>query len=967
MVSLSFVNSANMKRLISILLILTLLPGLRTSSDAENAEYIEYNYNSGDYEYFILTDGTAQISRYNGDEETVYIPETINGIKVTAIGRQAFIFCQKLKHLIIPETLERLDDWAINACSSLETVHLPDNLSYMGENPFAGCSKLTSIEISVENPFFAKIDEALFSKTDKRLICYPAGLAEEVYEIPQGVRIIGGSAFGGCHSLETVIIPESVTTIGDTAFMSCSNLNSISIPDSVTSVGANPFTLCKNLETIDITPEQTYLAIIDHVLFSKPDKRLIAYPYTLQEESYRIPNGILIVGDRAFDSCDKLAEISFPDSLKQIGFRAFYGATQLKHVVIPGRVESIGNMAFFRSGLEHVALPSGLRQLGDTAFGSCTELTSINIPDSQMVIGSNPFSNCTSLTEFDVSESNPSLTVIEGALFSKDKKTLICYPATLLSESYSIPYGTVEIGGSAFSDCKNLNRVVIPETVEFIGETAFLSSGVNDVTIPASVIYIGNNAFQTFNDIFFTVTRNSYAAEYCKTRGLKYTYVDANDWLLDSYSTGTALIVNKVRYSPAQVNYYYGNEYLTMVNNYGSYLSYLGLDTSLGLAGLGDQESSMGDGGTWKDYFRDAAKNDIRQIRALLDYAAEYGITLSEEEIAEVNKSFEGMDETAKSLGYASADEFYTMNYGVGVTTKIAWQAALDQALASKAYNEKQDSLSWTAEELEEYYQGLNGDRDLFDYEIYYVSAQTEETVTDEEGNETVNAVANGETRAEAKAAADAIVMAYKDGDDIENTAERFDAAVSSQVEGAVPTPRSDYYGSNIPEEYAEWVKDTARQEGDIEVFADAEEEASGYTVVLYLDRNDNHYPTANVRHILIKAEADEEGNYTDEAKEAAKARAEEILAEFEAGEKTEDSFAALAEQYSEDEGSNTNGGLYENIYQGQMVTEFNDFCFGGHEPGDTGIVYGESGSYAGYHVIYYVGDGQLYSDYLAE
>ena len=158
-----------------------------------------------------------------------------------------------------------------------------------------------------------------------------------------------------------------------------------------------------------------------------------------------------------------------------------------------------------------------------------------------------------------------------------------------------------------------------------------------------------------------------------------------------------------------------------------------------------------------------------------------------------------------------------------------------------------------------------------------------------------------------------------------------------------------------------------ARKAGDIEVFADAETDPAGYTVVLFFSREDNHYATASVRHILIKAEADADGNYTDEAKAAAKARAEEILAEYEAGEKTEDSFAALAEEYSEDGGSNTNGGLYENIYHGQMVQEFNDFCFGGHKPGDTAIVYGESGSYAGYHVVYYVGEGPLYSTYLAK
>ena len=99
-------------------------------------------------------------------------------------------------------------------------------------------------------------------------------------------------------------------------------------------------------------------------------------------------------------------------------------------------------------------------------------------------------------------------------------------------------------------------------------------------------------------------------------------------------------------------------------------------------------------------------------------------------------------------------------------------------------------------------------------------------------------------------------------------------------------------------------------------------------------------------------------GYTSEEAKAAALAKAEELLAEYEAGDKTEESFAALAEQYSEDAGSNTNGGLYDSVRKGQMVKELNDFCFAGHKPGDTAIVYGESASYAGYHVMYYVGEG---------
>ena len=434
------------------------------------------------------------------------------------------------------------------------------------------------------------------------------------------------------------------------------------------------------------------------------------------------------------------------------------------------------------------------------------------------------------------------------------------------------------------------------------------------------------------------------------------------------YTATTALKANGVKYTPAEVNYYYGNEYLTMVNTYGNYLSYFGLDTSLGLAGLDDQECSMTDGGTWRDYFRDMAEMDVQQNRAMLDYAAENGITLTDEEIAEVDAQFEGIEETAKSYGYGSADKLYAMNYGSGVTQKIVRQAALDTALAQKVYNEQLASLTYTDEELEEYYTGLNGDRDLFDFNLYYVTAETvETTVPGEDGAEdTVEMTADEQSRAEAKATADAIVMAYKDGEeDIEDVQERFAVAVESQTE-AQPSVRTGVSGSSLDAAYAGWMK-ADRKAGDVEVFADAEEDPAGYTVVMYLSREDNHYPTASVRHILIMAEADEEGNYTDEAKAAAKARAEEILAEFEAGEKTEESFAALAEQYSEDQGSNTNGGLYENIYHGQMVPEFNDFCFGGHKPGDTAVVYGESSSYAGYHVVYYVGEGPLYSSYIAK
>lgn len=110
--------------------------------------------------------------------------------------------------------------------------------------------------------------------------------------------------------------------------------------------------------------------------------------------------------------------------------------------------------------------------------------------------------------------------------------------------------------------------------------------------------------------------------------------------------------------------------------------------------------------------------------------------------------------------------------------------------------------------------------------------------------------------------------------------------------------------------------------------------------------------PNVNVRHILIQPETDDEGNISDEAWDTAKSEAEPNLGEWNAGDATEDSFGELANTYSVDSGSNTNGGLYEDVYPGQMVTEFNDWCFSAdRKTGDTDIVKTDYG----YHILYYV------------
>ena len=127
-----------------------------------------------------------------------------------------------------------------------------------------------------------------------------------------------------------------------------------------------------------------------------------------------------------------------------------------------------------------------------------------------------------------------------------------------------------------------------------------------------------------------------------------------------------------------------------------------------------------------------------------------------------------------------------------------------------------------------------------------------------------------------------------------------------------------------------------------------------------------------NMRHILIQPEGtNDDGTYTDEAWAEAEKKANELLTEWKNGEHTEDSFAFMAAESSTDSGSATNGGLYEDIYPGQMVDAFDAWCFdAARKPGDTGIVKTEYG----YHIMYFVSTGEhaywyacAESDYLNE
>ena len=146
-----------------------------------------------------------------------------------------------------------------------------------------------------------------------------------------------------------------------------------------------------------------------------------------------------------------------------------------------------------------------------------------------------------------------------------------------------------------------------------------------------------------------------------------------------------------------------------------------------------------------------------------------------------------------------------------------------------------------------------------------------------------------------------------------------------------------------------DWLFNDSRQAGDTEIL----EDTSSCYVAVFNSRQRDEALDYNVRHILITADSLELGEGEEATEELLTAKAQEILSSWDG---TEEGFAALANEYSQDGGSNTNGGLYENVAKNQMVAAFQNWCYeSGRKPGDTGIVY-NSGT--GAHIMYFVGYG---------
>ena len=307
-----------------------------------------------------------------------------------------------------------------------------------------------------------------------------------------------------------------VSTVADNAFAEA-EIVSVSIPLEITDMGANPFVACDRLVSFEVAEGHPTLSEAGGMLFSLPDRRLIAYAGGLEEGACELPAGTYEVGPDAFAWCGQLVRVQLDPELKAIGSGAFAMCTGLTGIDLPDSIETIGASAFAGSGLERIVLPMRLMVLEDRTFFDCAELSDVWLPPGLTAIedevfggcmieritlpreisylGANPFAGCDCLTEIVVPADHPAYAMLGSMLVDKTEMRVIACLTSVIGE-FTIPEGIVSVENYAFFGCSELTDITFPSTLREIGDAGFASC------MTCTSLFL-NNGLERIGDLAF--------------------------------------------------------------------------------------------------------------------------------------------------------------------------------------------------------------------------------------------------------------------------------------------------------------------------------------------------------------------------------------------------------------------------------------------------------------------------------
>ena len=214
-----------------------------------------------------------------------------------------------------------------------------------------------------------------------------------------------------------------------------------------------------------------------------------------------IPDSVTLISDYAFQYCKSLTKIEIPGTVKKIGNwwgnvngQIFNGCSNLKEVILEEGIEEISGRAFDScSKVKEWKLPKSLKRMGPCAFRNIS-VEEFNIPENVESIAAT-FISSSNLSRINVDSNNKYFTSVDGILFDKDSTRLIKYPENRDGNSYEVPNTVKTIDANAFISCKNLQTIVIADSVEKIGDSAFDGSKLKTINLGGGITNISNKPF----------------------------------------------------------------------------------------------------------------------------------------------------------------------------------------------------------------------------------------------------------------------------------------------------------------------------------------------------------------------------------------------------------------------------------------------------------------------------------------
>ena len=425
------------------------------------------------------------------------------------------------------------------------------------------------------------------------------------------------------------------------------------------------------------------------------------------------------------------------------------------------------------------------------------------------------------------------------------------------------------------------------------------------------------------------------------------------------------------------INEAYNNWYANYGENTQVYVqAVMGLDLTKSLdSQIQDEET----GTTWADYFIDIALENAHSDYTMYDAAKAANFTLDETAMENVDGIISNLELYAMLYGYEDSADYLRAIYGFG-STMDSYRAYCELTATADAYYESNfDSFTYDDAAIRAH-EGENvNNYSSYTYASYYLSYTEflEGGTEDADGNVTYTDEQRDAARAAAKAAAQSVCDAATSVEEMDKAIAALE--VNAEEEDAASTKNEHTLFTEIGSVIGSWLTEEGRKEGDVGMLENVSKSTdedgnetsvvNGYYVVYFQGVSDNTQKMSNVRHLLVELSGgteDEEGNvtYSDEEKDAALEKATHLMDTFLGGETTEEAFAELVKENTDDTASAETGGLYENINpDSSYVPEFLSWSIDeNRKVGDCEIVESEFG----YHVMYYVGQTELsYRDYM--